>query len=466
MVVGGRKDGWRFKSDCLANLWAFTRSRGALVCSIPLLVVTLKPSLGAYFPRFAHFDLSLGFIQTMLKLNFICFSKTLCVSLCCCLVPLGFARTQDATGGSSLGISKTQPASGPFVKLSDDAFMVPYSHSVQDTDILFEMIPIPGGTITVGSPEDQPGHSQDESPVYSVQIEPFWMAKTELTWAEYKTFLKTYDIFKRLSRQGIRKVSGLDQVDAITVPTPLYEPSFTYKYGEDPKQPAVTMTQYSAKQYTKWLSGITGAQYRLPTEAEWEYAARAGTTTAYSFGDDPSQLDQYAAFATNSPDGAPKVGSKKPNPFGLHDMHGSVWEWTLDHYSADGYQGREGKTLTVHQAFALPKEKGSRTVRGGGWQDPPERLRSAARLGSVDEDWKDEDPNVPKSPWWFTSDPARMVGMRLVRSARSLTQEEQNVVWGIDHQEIREDVDFRLQEGRGAIGIPVPELTQEFKRKK
>ena len=147
-------------------------------------------------------------------------------------------------------------------------------------------------------------------------------------------------------------------------------------------------------------------------------------------------------------------------------MHGSVWEWTLDHYAADSYAGREGKTLSVEQALVLPKEKDSRCVRGGGWQDPPERLRSAARLGSVDKVWKDADPNVPKSPWWFTNDPARMVGMRLVRSAKPLTQDQRKLVWEIDNNEIREDVDFRLQEGRGAIGIPVPELTQEFKRKK
>jgi len=367
---------------------------------------------------------------------------------------------------NSTGLAKTPPSSGPSVKLADELYMVPYVQRVDESDISFEMIPIPGGKITIGSPESQPGHTQDEGPEFTLEVEPFWMAKTELTWAEYKTFLKTYDIFKRLSRQGIRKASGLDQVDAITVPTPLYEPSFTYEYGDDPKQPAVTMTQYSAKQYTKWLSGITGTEYRLPTEAEWEYAARAGTSTAYSFGDDPAQLDEYAAFAANSPEGAPKVGSKKPNPFGLYDMHGSVWEWTLDHYAADTYSDRAGKTLSAKQAFVAPKEKGSRCVRGGGWQDPPERLRSAARLGSVDELWKDEDPNVPKSPWWFTNDPARMVGMRLVRSSKALTKEEQTIVWEIDHNEIREDVDFRLQEGRGAIGIPVPELTQEFKRKK
>ncbi len=376
------------------------------------------------------------------------------------------AQDNEASKANTLGISKTQPDSGPFVKLADDAFMVPYSHSVEGTEVSFEMIPIPGGKTTIGSPDEQPGRSQDEGPEFTVDVEPFWMAKTELTWAEYKTFLKTYDIFKRLSRQGVRKASGLDQADAITIPTPLYEPSFTYEFGDDPQQPAVTMTQYSAKLYTQWLSGITGSQYRLPTEAEWEYAARAGTKTAYSFGDDPTELDQYAAFADNCPDGAPKVGSKKPNPFGLHDMHGSVWEWTLDHYASDSYSGRQGKTLSVSEALVMPKEKSSRCVRGGGWQDPPERLRSAARLGSDDKVWKDADPNVPKSPWWFTDDPARMVGMRLVRSAKPLPQEDLKKIWGVDHNEINEDVLFRLEEGRGAIGISVPELLQDFKRKK
>ena len=376
------------------------------------------------------------------------------------------AQDNEASKANTLGISKTQPDSGPFVKLTDDAFMVPYSHSVEGTEVSFEMIPIPGGKTTIGSPDEQPGRSQDEGPEFTVDVEPFWMAKTELTWAEYKTFLKTYDIFKRLSRQGVRKASGLDQADAITIPTPLYEPSFTYEFGDDPQQPAVTMTQYSAKLYTQWLSGITGSQYRLPTEAEWEYAARAGTKTAYSFGDDPTELDQYAAFADNCPDGAPKVGSKKPNPFGLHDMHGSVWEWTLDHYASDSYSGRQGKTLSVSEALVMPKEKSSRCVRGGGWQDPPERLRSAARLGSDDKVWKDADPNVPKSPWWFTDDPARMVGMRLVRSAKPLPQEDLKKIWGVDNNEINEDVLFRLEEGRGAIGISVPELLQDFKRKK
>lgn len=376
------------------------------------------------------------------------------------------ATQEPAKNPSTLGISNSQPESGPFVKLSDGTFMVPYTQTIDQTDVRFEMIPIPGGEVLVGSPENEPGRSADEGPQFTVTIEPMWVAKTELTWAEYKTFLKTYDIFKRLSRQGIRKASGLDQADAITVPTPLYEPSHTYEHGDDPKQPAVTMTQYAAKQYCKWLSGIAAVEYRLPTEAEWEYAARGGTNTAYSFGNDVAELDQYAAFADNSPEGAPKVGSKKPNPFGLYDMHGSVWEWTVNHYSAEAYGTKAGKKLTVNEAFDPPTQKDSRTVRGGGWQDPPERLRSAARLGSADEDWKDFDPNVPMSPWWYTTDPARMVGMRIVRSHKPLTEDEKKRYWEIDNDDIRQDVDFRLQEGRGAIGIPVPELVDEFKRKK
>ena len=105
-------------------------------------------------------------------------------------------------------------------------------------------------------------------------------------------------------------------------------------------------------------------------------------------------------------------------------------------------------------------------VRGGGWQDTADRVRSAARMGSVDDEWKEEDPNVPLSPWWYTSDPARMVGMRLVRSAKPLSNELIKKFWEIDVDAIQEDVDARLKEGRGAIGISVPELIKEYQRKK
>jgi len=369
------------------------------------------------------------------------------------------------------GISPTKPEEGPFVAIDGGkgGYMVPYIQSFERTNIAFEMIPIPGGEVTIGSPLAEEGRSEDEGPQFKVQLEPYWMAKTELTWGEYNTFMRYYDIFKKLSSSGIRQVTNDKLQDAITVPTPLYDPGKTYEFGDDKSQPAVTMTQYSAKQYTKWLSGLTGVQYRIPTEAEWEHAARAGSKTAYSFGDDPEQLDKFAVF--NSTVGAAKVGSKAPNAFGLHDMHGNVWEWTIDQYSEKGFEAQAGKSFVGLAATNWPTQEDSRCVRGGGWQDTADHLRSAARMGSVDEDskeddWKDNDPNIPRSPWWYTNDPARMVGMRLVRSAKPLNKELISKFWEIDVDSIQQDVNARLEEGRGVVGISVPELIKEVQRKK
>ncbi len=390
------------------------------------------------------------------------------MAVCACissLLPV-LSHAQESKANPISGISKTKPETGLFVTIDGGkgGYMVPYTESFERTNISFEMIPIPGGEVTIGSPESEDGRSEDEGPQFTVKLAPFWMAKTELTWGEYNTFMTSYDVFKKLSGAGIRQVTADNRVDAITVPTPLYDPGKTFEYGDDKSQPAVTMTQYAAKQYTKWLSGLTGVQYRLPTEAEWEHAARAGSRTAYSFGNEPAELEKYAVF--DATEGAAKVGSKAPNAFGLHDMHGNVWEWTIDQFSPNGFELRGGKSFSGLEATNWPTEADSRCVRGGGWQDPAKRLRSAARMGSADEDWKDEDPNVPLSPWWYTSDPARMVGMRLVRSAIPLSKEMMVKFWEIDVATIQEDVDARLQEGRGAIGFSVPELIKEFQRKK
>jgi formylglycine-generating enzyme len=389
--------------------------------------------------------------------------------VCISLLLAQHGVAQDATQSvaqSTLGISKVKPDHGPCVEIDGGkrGYMIPYVHSLERTKISFEMIPIPGGTAIVGSPESEAGRKTDEGPQYSVTLEPYWIAKTELTWAEYQTFMKTYNIFKTLAADGIRQVDATNQADAITVPTPLYEPSFTFEFGDAAKLPAVTMTQYAAKQYTKWLTGLSGVQYRLPTEAEWEHAARAGTSSAYSFGDDPSQIEEYAVC--NQTNGAAKVGSKRPNAFGLLDMHGNVWEWVIDQYSATGSAERAGKSFVGLEGTTWPTQSSSRCSRGGGWQDPADRLRSAVRMGSVDQAWKKRDPNEPKSPWWYTEDPARMVGMRLVRSLKPLTGDDLKKFWEIDASAIQEDVDARMEEGRGAQGLAVPELLPSYQRKR
>ncbi|MCA9141233.1 MAG: formylglycine-generating enzyme family protein [Planctomycetales bacterium] len=331
--------------------------------------------------------------------------------------------------------------------------MVPYTRKIPGTNIEFSMEPIPGGKFLMGSPDSEVGHKDDEGPQVEVTIEPFWMGRYEVTWVEYKYFMSLYSVFKEFESQKLRPVNDETKVDAITAPTELYDPSFTFELGEDPQQPAVTMTQYAAKQYTKWLGAITGNQYRLPGEAEWEYACRAGAKTAFHFGDDASKLDEYGWFYDNADEAPQKVGQKKPNPWGLYDMHGNVWEWCLDEYLEEGYVRFKGKAQTNTSAIAWPTQAFPRTLRGGSWDDDATGCRAASRLASHDTDWKAQDPNLPLSPWWFTDDPARAVGFRVLRPLNELPKAEMAKYWDPDDEDIKFDVQIRLEEGRGILGI-------------
>jgi len=365
------------------------------------------------------------------------------------------------------GISATKPESGPSVPV-EGGYMVPYTLTVPGSSVTVEMVPIPGGVVTLGSLEAEAGHQADEAPQIQVQVGPMWVAKCETTWKEYKLYMSMYRLFKSLASQGLRKVDASNAVDAVTAPTELYDQTFTFHFGEDANLPAVTMTQYAAKQYTKWLSKLTGDQYRLPTEAEWEYACRAGSQGAYSFGDEAGELGDYAWYADNSDAVPHQVGKKKPNAFGLHDMHGNVMEWTVNGYSAEGYRHAADKKqpMSFLESARWPDSAENRVVRGGSFQDDAEQLRSAAKVCSKDEDWKDEDPNVPLSPWWYTSDPARGVGFRIFRSYKPIDADELKRFWEYDHEYIELDVQARLDEGRGISTAVDPSLAAEIGKAK
>jgi formylglycine-generating enzyme required for sulfatase activity len=190
------------------------------------------------------------------------------------------------------------------------------------------------------------------------------------------------------------------------------------------KHPAICMTQHAARKYCEWLSAKTGHYYRLPTEAEWEFACRAGTTTTWSFGDDVAQLGQYAWYEDNADYNYHIVGQKKPNPWGLHDMHGNVSEWVLDQYAADTYS-KLAKS-PEDNPLVIPTTLFPRVVRGGHFEDPPAQLRSAVRVASSLE-WKEQDPQIPQSIWYHTD--ALGVGFRIVHPLNDPPEQERTDKW-------------------------------------
>lgn len=370
-----------------------------------------------------------------------------------------------AETGETQGLSQTKPTTGRFVE-TPQGYMIPYVARIPGTDVLYRMQPIPGGKIFVGSPASEAGRQADEGPQFEVTIEPFWMAEHEVTWAEYKAYMAMHDALKEMYLKELRKVPDPENDWIVTAPSNLYEPTFTFKKGAEPLQPAVTMSQFAAKQYTKWLSGISGQFLRLPSEAEWEYACRAGAKTAYHFGDDPKLLGDFAWFYDNSGEKMNPVAQKKPNDWGLYDMHGNVGEWVLDQYLPDGYKAHVGKPTTAAAAIAWPTKLYPRVIKGGGWDSDAVHCRTAARRQSHDDDWRTNDPNLPQSPWWFTEEQALSVGFRFIRPlAAPATMAEKNKYWQADLQNVRDVVKQRIDdEGRGARAIADETLPTDLKK--
>jgi formylglycine-generating enzyme required for sulfatase activity len=284
-----------------------------------------------------------------------------------------------------------------------------YAETLAD-DVRFEMVPIPGGTFLMGSPPNEPGRSPDEGPQHPVTIRPFWMGKTEVTWDEYDIYRKERAVEEPEENEKRLKENPV----AVTGPTRPYTDE-TFAHGRE-KHPAMCITHHATMEYCRWLSQKTGRTYRLPTEAEWEYAARAGTTTAYFFGNDPKQLGDYAWYKANCPDEVTReVGTKKPNPWGVCDIYGNLAEWCLDTYKSDYYATFATGKPALSPVLIPGPDRFSHVARGGSWEDDPTKLRSAARRAS-DKKWIKRDPQRPQSIWWLTD--AQFVGFRVVRPVK------------------------------------------------
>lgn len=280
-----------------------------------------------------------------------------------------------------------------------------YTEKIPGTKVTFEMVGVPGGTFKMGSAPDEPGRDPDEGPQHEVTVKPFWIGKFEVTWDEYDQFAFATDL---RPESGGGAPSG---ADAVTRPTPPYgDESFGWGKG---RQPALNMTQHAAMEYTRWLSSVTGKTYRLATEAEWEFAARAGSATVHSFEGGADALGEYAWFGANAGDRPHPVGEKKPNAYGIHDMYGNVAEWCIDQYDEKAYEKRAGGKPAISPVLIPGDARFPHVMRGGSWADEPKELRSAARRGST-EALSRKDPQIPQSIWWHTD--GQHIGIRVVRA--------------------------------------------------
>ncbi|MDA7920598.1 formylglycine-generating enzyme family protein [Verrucomicrobiales bacterium] len=311
-----------------------------------------------------------------------------------------------------------------------EARMANYEAKVPQTGVPFSMIALKGGEVIMGSPVSETGRNEDEGPQYRAKVSPFWIGKYEVTWDEFEPFMITSVPRKK---DGTRVVpqSADTFADLISSPTSPYT-EMSFGMGVE-GFPAINMTHLAASKYCQWLSAQTGHFYRLPTEAEWEYACRAGTTTPYWFGSDPETLLKYDVV---DPDqfrvGYEKIGTGEPNPWGLYNIHGNVMEWCLDGYAKD-------RLATLRRQFPDEPEKPvftnpyipattrfTRSARGGSWYDPPELCRSASRVFSAPE-WMSSDAQLPKSLWYLTD--AHWLGFRLVRSVEIPSADEMMHIW-------------------------------------
>jgi formylglycine-generating enzyme required for sulfatase activity len=227
------------------------------------------------------------------------------------------------------------------------------------------LIELPGGVFRMGSPEDEAGRDTNEGPTHEVEISAFAMCETEVTQGQWQAVMgeNPSDCQHGCGPDlPVQNVSWLDAVQYLNALTRRENQAL----GEG--EPLTACYAIDGKEVT-WKDGCTG--YRLPTEAEWEYAARAGTATAYSFGDDEAKLGAHDWYKENAGSKVHTVGTKRANPWGLRDMHGNVREWVWDWFGS--YENANQKDPRG------PETSVTRVVRGGSIGDGPGRLRSAFR---------------------------------------------------------------------------------------
>lgn len=297
-----------------------------------------------------------------------------------------------------------------------------YVEQLPGTAISFKMVAVPGGTFKMGSAKNEPFHNPDEAPVRNVTLSPFFIAEVEATWDQYWAFYGQTMSEGRTLPETVYANNSRPDVDAISGPTPPFGfPDQGWGSGD---RPAITMTHYAAETFCQWLSLKTGKNYRLPTEAEWEYAARGGTETPYFFEGSPKSfsnqgfwrkvtsaktegISDFVIFGNNSKNKTQEPSLVQANPFGLKNMLGNVMEYCADRYDPEAYS-KTGESVTD----PLVTDGEEWVVRGGNYTSDAADVRSASRDYTKHEAWLKTDPQQPQSIWWYSD--IRGIGFRVV----------------------------------------------------
>lgn len=276
-----------------------------------------------------------------------------------------------------------------------------------------DMVALPAGEFLMGSPPSEPNRKADEGPRHRVAVDAFWISAIEIPWELYMAFMEN-GMPRNKAGELLEERPDGELWDAVVQPTaPYTSMNLGMGHGYEHGFPAIAMSHYAACKFCEWLSAQTGRYYRLPTEAEWEYACRAGSETSFAYGESEDELDAYAWYWNNSHDQYQRTATRRPNAWKLFDLHGNMAEWVLDAYDPRAYEGRGGGTTSNPLVLAAPG--GGHVVRGGSWEDDPDALRSAARRKSS-PDWNMQDPQNPKSIWYLTD--GGMIGFRIVRPVK------------------------------------------------
>jgi formylglycine-generating enzyme required for sulfatase activity/nitrate/TMAO reductase-like tetraheme cytochrome c subunit len=304
-----------------------------------------------------------------------------------------------------------------------------YVEQIPGTGVTLSMKAISGGVFRMGSDEGESFRSPDEGPQRTVTVSPFFMAEVETTWNQFWAFYARTMSEGRIPPDVVFAANADSTIDALSGPTPPFGlPDRGWGGGE---RPAITMTHYAAEIFCRWLSLQTGKPYRLPTEAEWEYAARGGTQTPYFFAGTPRSysnegfwrrffapetnvISDYVVYANNSKNRTGEPDAVLPNPFGLKNMLGNVMEYCADRYDPQAYAKTPPEVTDP-----LVTEGDEWVVRGGNYASDASELRVAARSHTRHDEWMRTDPQQPKSIWWYSD--VCGIGFRVVCDTTAIT---------------------------------------------